>query len=232
MDPTLVTIAIFLVFIVWLQSGEFLPPLVQAGNPRRDWIEVSVIVLLLVAAPFLSFNVLWFTGWVSPYLIVCLLTPPILEGLRRRRSLELMGFRRPDDVQALWMVGALLLLFMFSRVLGPIIAGGLAAFEWRRFLTVSLLLPFVEEVLFRGMIQTRLQAVIKSAVLPSVLSGTFFGLYHGYVQYIVPGKPLGMTEILQVAYLICLGILLGLIFRRTRSLLPSFLVHVLNNFSL
>jgi membrane protease YdiL (CAAX protease family) len=231
MNPTLVSIAIFIVFIVWLQSSAFLPPLTESDRPRREWIEIGALVLCMLAVPFLTFNMLWFTGWVSPYLILCLLAPLVLEGVLRRRNPALIGFRKPEDVQAMTLVGGLLLLFVISRVLAPVIAGSFANFEWRRFTTVSLLLPFLEEVLFRGLLQTRLQSAIKSNFLPCIMTGVFYGLYHGYVQYLVPGVALGEVELLQITYLIVFSILLGFIFRKTRSLLPSFLVHVLNNFS-
>lgn len=73
--------------------------------------------------------------------------------------------------------------------------------------------PIVEEMMFRGMILQRLRrfgdgfAVVASAAL--------FGLYHG--------------NLAQTVFAFLCGLLLGFVVIRTNSLLPSILIHALNN---
>ena len=113
----------------------------------------------------------------------------------------------------------------------PPLLGAALTFNWQSFLSYAVVFPFVEEVIFRGMIQTRLEAALGS-VRAWILSGLFFGLHHYYAHYLMIGKPLAVSDVLELIFLTAFGMLLGVIYAKTRSLLPSYLIHTINNLSL
>ena len=103
-------------------------------------------------------------------------------------------------------------------------------FELRDFISITIIFPFLEEVFFRGLIQTRLESAL-GAVRSWIVSGLLFGFFHFYLLYLVPGRAPDITEVLGLVYLTALGMLLGVVFAKTRSLLPSFIIHAVNNLS-
>lgn len=108
----------------------------------------------------------------------------------------------------------------------PVFSESLTSFEetWQRseneaylwlFLSVSILGPIVEEVLFRGLIYTYAERLLGS--VPAIfLSSLLFGLWH--------------QEPVQCVYTTLLGIALAIIYRYYRSLKFPILIHILNNF--
>ncbi|MDV5113912.1 CPBP family intramembrane glutamic endopeptidase [Clostridium perfringens] len=82
------------------------------------------------------------------------------------------------------------------------------------FLSVILFGPIVEELLFRGLIFNEINK-IKGGAAPIILSGFLFGLFHR--------KPV------QVVYASILGIILGFVYSKTRSLPLVIFMHMLNN---
>lgn len=83
------------------------------------------------------------------------------------------------------------------------------------FMSVVLLGPIVEELLFRGLVFHYLER-IKTGWFPIVLSGVAFGVWHG--------------ELVQVVYAALIGIALGIVYAKTHSLKVTIIIHVLNNF--
>lgn len=81
-------------------------------------------------------------------------------------------------------------------------------------ISIAVLAPILEEVLFRGAIQGYLMRKYNPAV-GIVLASIIFGLIH-------------MNPI-QIFYATCLGLVFGWIYYRTRSLMPVVIGHVLNN---
>ncbi|WP_243136018.1 CPBP family intramembrane glutamic endopeptidase [Clostridium perfringens] len=82
------------------------------------------------------------------------------------------------------------------------------------FLSVILFGPIVEELLFRGLIFNEIDK-IKGGAAPIILSGLLFGLFH--------------REPVQVVYASILGIILGFVYSKTRSLPLVIFMHMLNN---
>lgn len=78
-----------------------------------------------------------------------------------------------------------------------------------------LLGPVVEEILFRGLIINVLDRV-RRGMMPAIVSGLLFGLFH--------------MEPVQVVYTALLGIVLGIVYERTRRLDITITIHILNNF--
>ena len=86
--------------------------------------------------------------------------------------------------------------------------------SWLGILAVAIVGPILEEMLFRGAVTS----VLLKAYSPTkaiIYSALIFGIFH-----INPAQVLN-------AFL--LGLLLGWLFYKTRSLIPGILVHILNN---
>jgi membrane protease YdiL (CAAX protease family) len=92
------------------------------------------------------------------------------------------------------------------------------------FLFILMLIPGIwEEVSFRGIITTlNLRKYSRTTVL--IIVSVLFGLFH-YFNFLV-GNDLFLTGI-QVIYATLLGFLFGYLFIKTKSLIPSIIVHYL-----
>ncbi len=75
--------------------------------------------------------------------------------------------------------------------------------------------PFTEELLFRGAIEGHFLKQGKSPVFAIVVSSLFFGIIHGNPA--------------QMPFAFLIGLLLGWLFYRTGSVVPGFICHVINN---
>ena len=82
-------------------------------------------------------------------------------------------------------------------------------------MAVILLLPIFEEILFRGLILYELNKKM-SLLLAAIIQGILFGIYH--------------MNILQSIYTAILGIVLGLIYIWTKSIVASIIAHIVYNF--
>ena len=81
-------------------------------------------------------------------------------------------------------------------------------------ISIALVSPVVEEVIFRGLVQSRLARAMPG--WPAVLiASALFALGHG--------QPVWM------GYAFCLGLVLGVMAWRAGSILPSLLTHILFN---
>ncbi len=82
-------------------------------------------------------------------------------------------------------------------------------------LSMTLLAPILEEVMFRGAIQGHLMRKYKNPYIGILIASLVFGVFH--------------LNPVQVVYASLLGFILGWIYYRTGSLLPVILGHILNN---
>ncbi len=83
------------------------------------------------------------------------------------------------------------------------------------FLSIVLIGPIVEELLFRGLVFRYLEK-IRQGWFPILVSGIAFGLWHG--------------EPVQCVYTAWMGIVLGLIYTKRRDIRIVIAIHILNNF--
>jgi len=222
---------VFSAFILLINRGGYPPRLDSPGKPVREFVEVGIIVAGLLIVPWLNFRLFWYSGWVSAYLVFGILSPLLMELIVRRRGLSPIGFRWPTNRRALLLVVGIIGLYIISKFIYPLIIGAPSIFDWKRFITNSIIFAFLEEAIFRGLIQTRLESAL-GAVWSWILSGSFFGFYHYYHDYLVTGKLVSIENVFQLVYLTAFGMLLGVIFAKTKSLLPTYLVHALNNLAL
>lgn len=82
-------------------------------------------------------------------------------------------------------------------------------------LSIAVLAPILEELLFRGAIQSHLQAMCKHPWTAIIVASLIFGIVHGNPA--------------QIPFAFLLGTLFGWLYFRTGSLLPGIIGHVLNN---
>lgn len=82
-------------------------------------------------------------------------------------------------------------------------------------LSIALLAPILEELLFRGAIQGLLQDTLKNPWKAIVISSLIFGIVH--------------MNPAQIPFAFLLGMMFGWLYYRTGSLLPGIVGHVLNN---
>jgi|GEM_PF-2504945 len=220
-----------LVFIFLIQRGVYAFPPSTPQRPVREIVEAGLLAGCLLLVRFIRFDLYWLSGWPSAYLVFGLLAPMVMEWGVRRRNLSAIGFRMPENKKALVLVAILFSLYLVARLVIPPLLGAAFTFDWQNFLSNTVIFPFVEEIIFRGMIQTRLEAAWGSA-RAWIISGLFFGFYHYFAHYLVIGKSLAVSDVLELVFLTAFGMLLGVIYAKTRSLLPSYLIHAINNLSL
>ena len=82
-------------------------------------------------------------------------------------------------------------------------------------LSIALLAPILEELLFRGAIQGRLQKLWSNPWIGITVASLIFGIIH--------------LNPAQIPFAFLLGMLFGWLYYRTGSLLPGIIGHVLNN---
>jgi membrane protease YdiL (CAAX protease family) len=231
MEWRLLGIACCAWFVVWMHRGSYPRPHIRPKASRREWSETLALLALLLLVPHLRWNLLWYTNWLGPYLMLGIWAAFLFETLLRDRDLTLMGIALPLNSNTLRGVGVILALFMLSKIVDPlqVSAGPYGAIGWSW--SAILVFPAVEEVLFRGLLQIRLEALLGTA-RAWLASGTLFSAYHYYVNFFVTGRIPTGQDLFALLYLAIFGMLLGVIAAKTRSLLPSFLVHALNNLTL
>lgn len=126
-----------------------------------------------------------------------------------------------NGISSLWFI--LIALYLESI---PLISNSLQSFDdtWSTIeaepyfwvlLSVVLVGPIVEELLFRGIMFHYLEKV-KSGWFPILISGITFGLWH--------------MEPVQVVYAALMGIILGIVYAKVRDLRVTIALHILNNF--
>ncbi len=102
-------------------------------------------------------------------------------------------------------------LSQFSTAYDGITAG---PYIWT-FLSIVLVGPISEELLFRRLIFTSLEKVIKYPLFPIIVSGILFGVWHG--------------SVIQGVYTATMGILVGVVYYKTRDIILTSLIHIVNN---
>ena len=87
---------------------------------------------------------------------------------------------------------------------------------WTLWLGTVVIAPFAEECFFRGVLVTMLRNLLRSRWLVVVGSGLVFGMAHAEQPHVIPA-------------LTVLGVLLGVLYLRTGSLIGPTALHVLFN---
>ena len=160
---------------------------------------------------------------VQAAIIWCCSLVAILFFLIKDHSLKNLGFRKPEAGMA-----ARFLYYI------PLIAVALSAFAGRLESDISgLFIPnliftlgigLTEELYFRGIICNMWKEKEKTAI---IVSSVLFGLSH--LLNVLGGADLVET-LLQIAFAFTYGVVMALIFLRTKSIWPCILIHAFHDF--
>jgi uncharacterized protein len=193
---------------------------------RRPLLYVVLLLLAILVAYFLAGAItirLKLSSVVMALMADGVLALIAIILLTRHHWWHDVGFRLPSHPRSLWLFAfpclPIVLNITFFGLGNPGIEGLLL------FLAAALLVGFVEESYFRGMMLRTLlgrgpwQAVIISSLL--------FGMMH--VLNLAGGANLAAT-LLQVVYAVAIGLMYAALALRTKTILPLIVTHSLTDF--
>mgnify|MGYP001011650432 CR=1 FL=1 len=177
-------------------------------------------------------------GYVCSALVLCLVYSGLLKFVKRNYEERPATLKLRPVSGALQMlliglgVGGVSLLWLnFAELIQKSIPALQASYEtfntemgafengdyiWM-LLTVSVIGPLVEELLFRGLVFHLFERSFKSERAAIILSALLFGIWH--------------EIFVQSVYTFMIGLILGYLYAKTRKIIWPFLVHLVNNFS-
>ena len=235
--PILIPVIYLVIFFIlhrWI--GKYPTPLPLSKDRKREILETialwvfSVVVVTMfllsrtpdeLAAPS---NELW--GLMSlvasvPYIVV----PLLFVLLVKKWTAKDLGFSMPSARSVTIFAIA---VFSFLGII-PIFLGQkpipVSDLLWALYVTV-----FVEEFFFRAIIQGKLERALGQNKA-WFYGGILFGLAHVVTNSFVRGLDIG-PGVFELAGQIITGWIFGIIYMKTRSLLPSFVAHYVTDFRL
>jgi len=225
-------------------GGPYPPTLPGSQNGRRELVEVGLLFTITLAGsayaiavyrdlvqfnPLVasigerSLSLVFFVGVVS-YLVV----PALVEVGLHGRAIEELGVRWPIN----WW--PTMMLLVMGAILGaaPLLFASVRS-ESLFFLLLGLYTPaFEEEFLYRGVVQSKLERVVSQRDA-WITSGVLFGLGHVPNDFFGPfwvttgGDP--AIAIVRLAEQTAFGLLLGLLYTKSRTLIAPVLGHYFKN---
>jgi len=229
-----ITIVIFFVLHRWI--GKYPTPLPLSKDRKREILETialwvfSVVVASMfmvsrtpgeLAAPS---NELW--GLISLIQLVPFIVGPLLFVLLVNKwTAKDLGFSMPSGrAVTIYAIAVFAVIGIIPIFLGiePIPVSDLL---WALYVTA-----FVEEFFFRAIIQGKLERALGQNKA-WFYGGILFGLAHVVTNTFVRGLDIG-PGVIELAGQIIAGWIFGIIYMKTRSLLPSFVAHYVTDFRL
>jgi membrane protease YdiL (CAAX protease family) len=212
--------------------------LVSNGNLRRECVEVIMVFSVYMVIYWLrspisdllgaySSTFAWAIG-LSVFVVASLCLLFVMETIVRR-SLSAVGFRLPTNRRVLLIFTGVAAFLLIGGIIVHTVYNIKYAYPNQYFISGVVFGPLVEEIVFRGLIQTRLEACL-GTTKSWILSSLVFGFYHFLAWFLIGGKMLTTYSLTQLTYTVIFGIMAGIFFAKTRSLLPPFLLHAINNF--
>lgn len=208
------------------------------GNILREGLEAIIVFCVFIVIFWLKdlINVsLWADSHtlaravgLGTFVVATLCLLFVMEIIVRRRSLSVVGFRLPINKRVLLIFTGIATLLLVTGIVVHSIYNIQYYYFNQYFISAVLLGPLVEEIAFRGLIQTRLEAsfgITKSWILTSLL----FGFYHYVAWFLIQGQTFTTDSVIPLTYTVVFGVAAGIFYAKTRSLLPPFLLHAINN---
>lgn len=164
------------------------------------------------------------------------LLPIFLIVKIRKQSLKSLGLKKEKTLKSILLGLVFSIPFIVPPVIIAIMQGkqliGLPNLIWL-FLFYFLIIAFVEEIVFRGYLQTRIQGLIKGKWLSIVAAGLLFALTH--IPFQMVSRDLGLLEFIMAhgsMILITFPIHVYLVFLYTRdqNILSVTITHTFINF--
>jgi membrane protease YdiL (CAAX protease family) len=237
-----VLLPLVIVLVMHFRIGSYPEPFPKSPNKRREIIEV--IAFYLLAAAVSSIYIFRLTteqlshptaavqlGHVGFAVIPFLIAPLAYVVLRQKWTRVELGLVLPRSKP---MVVFALALFGFAGVL-PFIGGVPEPLPWA-FIAIAVYQPaFIEEFFFRVIIQGKLERALGQNKA-WFYSGILFGLMHVPVDFFGPqfyanGANYLNSSVLLISQIIS-GWMFGIIYSKTRSILPGMAAHFMADFRL
>jgi len=264
-DPLalLVIFGLVLPGIAWLTTRGIEAPRPAPFEAGEAWLLLSLVVyvtaFLAVKGPVLAHLVapgsdprLETTVNTLLKLVAFVLVPVAAYALRTRLPLGRLGLAAPRPAARrgrLWLafavIGALLVAIqlLLGRGARPLLDGSLSGRHWivglvLCFLWMSLEAGLVEELFFRVLLQSRLEARFGSPAAGLFVSALIFGLAHapglwlrgaGVVEGLGPNPGPLLAAAYAVTTMGIAGLVFGVLWMRTRSLLLLVALHGLTD---
>lgn len=223
--PALVQIGFFYFFT---RHEKYPTPLPTSQNPKKEYLEAVIYTLIAILYYTIDIFVLSrFNNSLCITLIfstiIFLLIPLILARYRDHWTSEDLGIT--SKVKSRWMV---IVGISFYTIFGIKNTFG-AEIPWYLLLIYFYSNAFLEEFLFRGVIQSKLERAIgqKKAI---IFQGILFMSVHIPVNsfnFFLDGNSLRFIS--AFGFQLINGFIFGLIFMKTRNIWISVLCHYLNN---
>lgn len=198
----------------------------KSFSERRPILAVVMIELLLLLAVFAAGAVATIREMDYTAPILMSFTPiavVLMIYLTIRRRWGLTGFRSLRTISVRqWMYYIPLLL-----VLGTLLFKGFGELTLSNlvfFIFFTLLVAFVEETIYRGLIFTIL--LRKSVVTATAVSSVLFSITH--IMNALSGQSLGDT-LLQLVYALLVGVVLALLMSLNQNIWPLIFFHFVHN---
>jgi membrane protease YdiL (CAAX protease family) len=193
---------------------------------RRPIIFAVLLYLVILVALFLA-------GAVTirlklPSLAIFLIGYPVLALpaillVSRWHWWREAGFRLPSNPRSLWFFAVALLPAIANLAFAGVGYPGIGLLLL--FLALALLVGFVEETYFRGMM---LRALLRRGPWQAVLiTSLLFSIGHPF--NLLAGASLAAT-LVQVVYAFAMGMMFAALMGRTQTILPLIVAHGLTNF--
>jgi len=234
-------LSIGILFLCWLIIDITKKIKVSYFEIKRPDVELFVGLLILLIwdiypLPKIDFGDKWDLGPALTKLVICAILPIVFLKLRKN-SFASMGLSLKNWKKNLG-IGVIIFLAMaipsafFVGNTGSLIIKGklsLAQFVigfFASFAYYFLMSGFSEEVLFRAFIQTRFSKILKSSMSGILITSLIFGLVH--IEEVMRLNPqMTIFEAFpRVMFLHAfIGIVFGLLWERTRSLIPCVFLH-------
>ena len=238
---TYMGLSIGLLFLCWWIIDLTKKITIQDIKIKKPGLELIVGILFLIIwgnlhLPIISFGGKWPIGFILEKTIIWLGLPFLFLKIRKN-SLASMGLTSKDWKKNLW-IGFIIFLalaipnaFFVGNTGGEILSGKYSALQvgiglFSSFIYFFLMSGFSEEFLFRAFIQTRISYLLKSSVSGVLITSLIFGSVHiqGIMQW-YPGTTIAEAFCRAFFLQTFIGIMFGVIWERTRNLIPCVFVH-------
>jgi membrane protease YdiL (CAAX protease family) len=230
-----------ILFLCWLVIDLTKKIKVRVIEIKRPGLELIIGLLILVIwdylpLPEIDFRDEWNIGFILKKIILFVVLP-FFFLIISKNSLTSIGLTTIDWKKNLW-IGVIIFLamaipsaFFVGNTGSEILSGKYSALQvgiglFYSFVYYFLMSGFSEEFIFRAFIQTRLSYLLKSSVSGVLITSLIFGL--GHIPNIMKGDPeVTIGEAFCRAFFMqtFIGIILGVLWERTRNLIPGVFVH-------
>lgn len=221
-----------LVHILLLKSlrnlGEYPLPLPRSENPRKEVIEAVIYTLIVIL--YLTINIFVLYRFSDSFYIalgfstiIYLLIPLMYAHYRDHWTSKDLGIS--SKVKSRWVVIVCIIFYIFFGFKNTLTV----EISWYLLLIYYYSNAFLEEFLFRGVIQSKLERAIgqKKAI---IFQGFLFMSIHipvNIFHFFLDGNSLRFIS--AFGFQLINGIIFGLIFLKTRNIWISVICHYLNN---